>query len=121
MFRINSQSTSYRLRNTSTDLRLPKQVQKTARNPFRSGVRNFGAASQLAVRKKTPRTLLSSMYSYQMNVVLVILNCFHFHPVLSVVILFLTVTMVFIFLTIFLSLQCICILVGGAFEIQHFC
>ena len=33
-----SQSSSYRLRNTSTDIRLPKNVQKTARNPFRLGV-----------------------------------------------------------------------------------
>ena len=38
LFRKNSQSTSYRLRNTSTDLRLPKKVQKTARNAFRLGV-----------------------------------------------------------------------------------
>ena len=34
LFRKNLQSTSYRLRNTSTDLRLPKKVQKTARNTF---------------------------------------------------------------------------------------
>ena len=38
LFRKNSQSTSYRLRNTSTDLRLPKKVQKTARNAFRLGM-----------------------------------------------------------------------------------
>ena len=38
LFTQNSQSTSYRLRNTSTDLRLPKKVQKTARNAFRLGV-----------------------------------------------------------------------------------
>ena len=38
LFRKNSQSTSYRLRNTSKDLRLPKKVQKTARNAFRLGV-----------------------------------------------------------------------------------
>ena len=33
-----SQSSSNRLRNTSTDIRLPKNVQKMARNPFRLGV-----------------------------------------------------------------------------------
>ena len=38
LFRKNSQSISYRLRNTSIDLRLPKKVQKTARNAFRLGV-----------------------------------------------------------------------------------
>ena len=38
LFRKNSQSTSYRLCNTFTDLRLPKKVQKTARNAFRLGV-----------------------------------------------------------------------------------
>ena len=46
LFRKNSQSTSYRLRNRSTDLRLPKKVQKTARNAFRLGVQNFGAANK---------------------------------------------------------------------------
>ena len=46
LFRKNSQSTSYRLRNTSTDLRLPKKAQKMGRNPFHLEVRNFGTASQ---------------------------------------------------------------------------
>ena len=38
LFRKNSQSTSYRLRNTYTDLRLPKKAQKMVRNAFRLGV-----------------------------------------------------------------------------------
>ena len=54
LFRKNSQSTSYRLRNTSTDLSLPKKAQKTARNAFRLGVRNFGTASQLTANKQPP-------------------------------------------------------------------
>ena len=54
LFRKNSQSSSYRLLNTSTDLRLPKNVQKTARNPFLLGVRNFGTASQLIASKQPP-------------------------------------------------------------------
>ena len=38
LFRKNSQSTLYRLRNTSTDLRIPKKAQKMARNAFHLGV-----------------------------------------------------------------------------------
>ena len=54
LFRKNSQSTSYRLRNTSTELRLPKKVPKTAGNAFRLGMRNFGKASQLTANKQPP-------------------------------------------------------------------
>ena len=54
LFRKNSQRTSYRLRNTSTDLRLPKRAQKAARNAFRLGLRNFRPASQLPANKQPP-------------------------------------------------------------------
>ena len=54
LFRKNSQNTSYRLHNTSTDLRLPRKVQKTARNAFLLGVRNVGTASQLTANKPPP-------------------------------------------------------------------
>ena len=43
LFRKISQNTSYKLRNTSTDLRLPKNVQKTTKNffSFKGFVRSF--------------------------------------------------------------------------------
>ena len=37
LFKKNSQSTSYRLRNALRNLRVPKKVQKPARNAFRLG------------------------------------------------------------------------------------
>ena len=54
LFRKNSQSASYGLRNTSTDLILPKEVQKTARNPFRLEVRDFVTAFQPPAIKQSP-------------------------------------------------------------------
>ena len=62
LFRKNSQSTSYRLRTTSTDLilrlfwkpGLQRKAQKMARNPFCLGVRNFGTASQQTACKQPP-------------------------------------------------------------------
>ena len=76
LFRKNSQSTSYRLRNTSTDLRSPKQVQRMARNPFRLGVRNSGTASELTASKQAPWTLLSSIFTYQMSFAILIVYVF---------------------------------------------
>ena len=52
LFRKNLQSTSYRLRNTSTDLRLPKNAQKLARNLFHLEVQDFGIASQKTTSKQ---------------------------------------------------------------------
>ena len=59
MFMKNSQITSYRLHNTSTDLRLPKKAQKTARNLFRLDMRNSGTASQPTASKQPPLEVLS--------------------------------------------------------------
>ena len=64
LFTKNSQSTSYRLRITSSDLRLPKKGQKTARNAFRLGVRNFGTASQLTAHKQLPLALSNNTSSH---------------------------------------------------------
>ena len=72
LFRKTSQRASYRLRNTSTDLRLPYKVQKTARNPSRLGVRNSGTASQLTASKQPQWVLLSSIFTYQMNFAILI-------------------------------------------------
>ena len=77
------------------------KVQKMARNPFRLRVQNSGTASQLTASKQSSWALLNSIFSYQMNVALLSLICFHFCPVLKYVILFLKVTFVFRFLTIF--------------------
>ena len=48
----------------STDLRLPKKLQKMARNAFRLGVRNFGTASQLTANKQPPSAPLNDIFSY---------------------------------------------------------
>ena len=63
LLRKSSQSTSYRLRNTSTDLRLPRKVLKMARNAFRLGVQNFGTASQLTANKQPPSALSNNISS----------------------------------------------------------
>ena len=54
LFRKNSQSTSFRLRNISTGLRLPKKMENMARNSFRLDVQNCGTATQLTVSKHPP-------------------------------------------------------------------
>ena len=54
LFRKNSQSTSYRLQIHQQISGYQKKVQKTARNPFRLGVRNSEAASQLTASKRSP-------------------------------------------------------------------
>ena len=49
-----------------------------ARIPFRLGVQNCGAASQLTGNKQPPWALLNSIFSNQINVALLILICLHF-------------------------------------------
>ena len=41
-----------------------KKAQKTARNAFRLGVRNFGTASQLTANKQPPLAPLNNTFSY---------------------------------------------------------
>ena len=119
LFRKNSQSTSYRLHNTSTDLRLPKNGIENSKKSF-----SFRGAKLWSSFSATCKQA-ASLSSFKQHILLSNERCssnsyVHFLTILTVLILFLKVIFVLRFLNISFSLKYICILVGGALKTSIF-